>query len=76
MERILNILKNIRPEEDFTSSQDFISDGLLDSFDLISLVTDLDSYFSISIDGMDINQENFKNLDAIKNLLIKNGVQI
>jgi len=76
MERILNILKNIRPEEDFTSSQDFISDGLLDSFDLISLVTDLDSYFSISIDGMDIKQENFKNLDAIKNLLIKNGVQI
>ena len=76
MDRILNILKNIRPEEDFTSSQDFISDGLLDSFDLISLVTDLDSFFSISIDGMDIKQENFKNLDAIKNLLIKNGVQI
>lgn len=76
MDRILNILKNIRPEEDFTSSQDFISDGLLDSFDLISLVTDLDSFFSISIDGMDIKQENFKSLDAIKNLLIKNGVQI
>ena len=76
MERILEILNSIRPEEDFTSSEDFISDGLLDSFDLISLVSELDNNFSISIDGMDINQENFKNLDSIKSLLIKNGVKL
>ncbi len=76
MEKILSILNSIRPEEDFTTSEDFISDGLLDSFDLISLVSELDENFSISIDGMDINQENFKNLDAIKSLLIKNGAKL
>lgn len=76
MEKIITILKSIRPEVDFTSSSNFITDGLLDSFDLISLVSELDSVFSISIDGMDIIQENFSSIDAIKNLLIKNGVTL
>ena len=76
MGKIITILKSIRPEVDFTSSCNFITDGLLDSFDLISLVSELDSVFSISIDGMDIIQENFSSIDAIKNLLIKNGVTL
>ena len=75
MDIVLEILNNIRPEVDFKSSNDFIDDGLLDSFDLVSLVTELDSKFSISIDGIDVIPENFKNIAAIKNLLTKNGVK-
>ena len=76
MNKIINILAEIRPEFDFTASQDFISDGLLDSFDMISLVTELDKAFSISIDGIDIVPENFINLEAISALLSKKGVQL
>ncbi len=74
MQTVLEILKSIRPGEDFISSQDYINDGLLDSFDLITLVTELDKTFSISIDGVDIVPENFQNLGAIKKLLEKHGV--
>ncbi len=76
MEKIITILSEIRPEFDFTQSEDFITDGLLDSFDVVTLVTELDEKFSISIDGMDIIPENFKNINSIKSLLQKKGVDI
>jgi len=76
MDKIVNILSGIRPEFDFTQSQDFIADGFLDSLDVVMLVTELDQQFSISIDGMDIIPDNFKNVDSIKALLEKKGVVV
>ncbi len=73
MEKIMEILQGIRPEFDFASSEDFIEDGYLDSFDLVSLVSELDDAFNISIDGLDIIPENFKSLDTITNVVKKNG---
>ncbi len=73
MEKIMEILQGIRPEFDFNSSEDFIEDGYLDSFDLVSLVSELDDTFDISIDGLDIIPENFKSLDTITNVVKKNG---
>lgn len=73
MEKIMEILQGIRPEFDFASSEDFIEDGYLDSFDLVSLVSELDDAFNISIDGLDIIPENFKSLNTITNVVKKNG---
>lgn len=74
-QQIINILQNIRPEFDFNQDINFIEEGMLDSFDIVSLVTTLDENYGISIDGMDILPENFATIDSIRNLLIKNGVQ-
>ena len=74
-QQIINILQEIRPEFDFTQDMNFFEEGMLDSFDLVSLVTTLDENYHISIDGMDIIPENFATLDSIINLLIKNGVK-
>lgn len=76
MKELLCILKEIRPEFDFENSSDFIEDGMLDSFDTITLVSDLDEAYSISIDGSDILPENFNSLNAIKRLLEKYGAKI
>jgi acyl carrier protein len=76
MKSIAEILKEIRPEFDFTASNDFIVDGMLDSFDMVTLVATLDKNFGISIQGTDIVPENFKNLQAIEALLRKSGVQL
>ena len=73
-EKILTILKSIRPEFEFDGVEDFFEEGLLDSFDLVTLVSELDKVFNIHIDGMDIIAENFLNVAAIENLLKKNGV--
>ena len=74
-EQIIAILSELRPEFDFTQDVNFIDEGMLDSFDVITLVTTLDEKFSISISGTDILPENFESVEKIEALLIKNGVK-
>ena len=73
-EQIIKILTELRPEFDFTQEGvNFIEEGMLDSFDMVNLVNDLD--FGISIDGVDILPENFGTVEAIEQLLKKNGAK-
>ncbi|MGE6487384.1 acyl carrier protein [Paenisporosarcina sp. NPDC076898] len=73
MEKIYEILTELRPENDFKSSDDFIFDGFLDSFDIISLVSEVEERFNILIDALDILPENFSSVKAIANVISKNG---
>ena len=73
-EKINEILRGIRPEFEFEGVDDFFEEGMLDSFDLVTLVSELDKTFNIHIDGLDIVPENFINISAIADLLKKNGV--
>jgi len=69
-EKIVKILTDIRPEFDFNQKNvNFIEEGMLDSFDLVTLVAELEETFSISITGLDIVPENFSSVEKIENLL-------
>ena len=74
-EEIIAILNGLRPAFDFSEPVDFIEEGMLDSFDVINLVNELDTKYGISIDGIDVLPENFSSVDSIINLLHKNGVK-
>ena len=75
-EQIIEILTDLRPEFDFAQEGvNFIEEGMLDSFDLVALVTDLEQHFGVTIDGVDVIPENFGTIDAIESLLRKNGAQ-
>lgn len=74
-EQIIKILTELRPEFDFSENIDFIEEGMLDSFDVVNLVTALDEKYGISIDGMDVLPENFSSVDKIAELLKKNGAK-
>lgn len=76
MEKIFAILEGLRPEVDFHSSDDFIGDGMLDSFDIVSLVSELEDTFGILIDALDITPENFSSSHTIAEVVKKNGGQI
>ena len=76
MKQVADILKEIRPEFDFTTSNDFMADGMLDSFDMVTLVSTLDKTYGISIEGTQIVPENFQNLQTIEALVRKYGVQL
>lgn len=69
--QIIEILASLRPEFDFTQDVDFIEDGMLDSFDVVTLTTELEEKFGIQIDGEDIIPENFSSVQAIKYLIEK-----
>lgn len=71
-EKIIEILNDTRPEFDFGKEESgFIDKGMLDSFDIISLVSDLEEEMGISISGDQILPENFSSISAIEALLIK-----
>lgn len=75
VDKIEAILKDIRPEFDFSGVNDFFEEGMLDSFDLVTLVSTLDNEFKISIKGTDIVPENFCSVSAISVLLERYGVK-
>lgn len=74
-ERVYKILEEIRPEFDFRSSENFVEDGYLDSFDVITVVSEIETQFDVMIDGLEVLPENFETVDAICNLIRKNGGQ-
>ena len=69
--KVEKILNEIRPEFDFSTSTNFIENGMLDSFDVVSLVTMLDEEFNISIEGVEIIPMNFNSVESICTLLSK-----
>ena len=76
MDKIYEILNDLRPEFDFRESKNFIEDGLLDSFDIVTLVSELEEKFDIMIDALDIVPEKFESVEAIAELIKKNGENI
>lgn len=73
---LLQILARIRSDADYRNSSNFVEDGLLDSFDMVMLTSELEKTFSITIDGLDFVPENFATLDDIRRLLAKNGASL
>lgn len=71
MEKIRSLLQEIKPEINFADAKDFLAEGLLDSFDIVMLVSSLDATYDISINGHDIIPENFVDLGSIWNLVGK-----
>lgn len=66
---IYRILKELRPDVDFEKASSLIDDGILDSFDVINLVGELNEAFSIDISVEDILPSNFNSVDRIVKLI-------
>lgn len=64
-EKVLEVLNSIRPDVDFETETALIDDSILESFDVIQIVTTLMDEFNIYIDADDIEPENLNSLDAI-----------
>lgn len=69
MEKIMKILKELRPDVDFTEEKDLIDGGILSSFDLMSLVEELSDAYDIDIEMDDIIPENFNSAEGIYRLI-------
>lgn len=68
-EKILRILCEVCPEINFADSRNFTADGLLDSFDMIVLITELELAFGVKIDGVEVVPENFSSISTISALV-------
>lgn len=71
MEKLLEILKGIRPDVDFENETALIDDGILDSFDVVSIISELDDEFGVQIRINELDPENFNSAESIWNLVQK-----
>ena len=65
MEKLMEILKGIRPDVDFANETALIDDGILDSFDVVSIISELDDQFDVQIRITELDPENFNSAEAI-----------
>lgn len=71
MEKLLELLKGIRPDIDFENETSLIDDGYLDSFDVVSIISGIDDVFGVQIRINELDPENFNSAEAIWNLIQK-----
>ena len=69
MEKLYEILKNLHPDVDFTVEQDLIGEEILDSLDIVTLITEINSEYDVSIPAEEILPENFCSAEAIYALI-------
>ena len=69
MVKLLEILKEIRPDVDFESETSLIDDGILDSFDVVSIISELDNEFGVQVRITELEPENFNSAESIWNLV-------
>lgn len=71
MDKLLEILKGIRPDVDFENETELIDDGILDSFDVVSIISEIDDAFGVQIRINELEPENFNSAEAIWSLIQK-----
>jgi len=71
MNELLAILKDLHDDVDFMNEDKLIDDGILDSFDIVTLVSEINDTFGISIDVEDLLPENFNTVANMYELIQK-----
>lgn len=71
MEELLKIMKGVRPDIDFENETELIDKEMLDSFDIISIVSEANELFGVEINVDDLVPENFNSAKALYELILK-----
>ena len=69
MEELLEILGDLHPEVDFTTAKDLVTGGILDSFDIVSLISEINEEFDVTIGAAELTPENFASAETIYALI-------
>lgn len=68
-DKVLEILRNVNDELLSYTGQNMVNDDIIDSFELITIIGQLEDEFDIEIDAKDVTEENFGNKDKIISML-------
>ena len=69
MEEFLKLLKKIKPNVDFTKEQALVDDGLLESLDIISIISEVAEVYGVLIPSDEIIPDNFNSAEAMYELI-------
>lgn len=71
MEELLDILEELHPDVDFETADDLIDGGILDSFDIVTLVAEVNARYDVTIPAEALIPENFNSAKALYALIQK-----
>ena len=71
MEKLIAILSSLHPDVDFESNDSLIDDGILDSLDIVTLVTEINAAFDVIIPAEEVVPENFNSAEALMELIAR-----
>lgn len=69
MEELIEVLKSVKPDYDFTEDTELIKNKVFDSLAMIQLVAELSDEFDVEITAEDIVPENFESVKSIYNMI-------
>ena len=69
MEELLEILQSLHADVDYETEDKLIDDMILDSFDIVTLVSEISEKFDVDISAEHLIPENFNSAEAIYNLI-------
>lgn len=69
MEKLIEIMQELHPDVDFETCESLVDDGILDSLDIVTLITDINDAFDVSIPAEEILPENFNSAAALWELI-------
>ncbi len=65
MEELMEILMDMDDSIDWKKEKKLIDDRIMDSFSVITLISELEEHFDIDIDAAEILPENFNSVEAM-----------
>ena len=68
-EEILKLLQELHEDVDFEIEDTLVDDKILDSFDLVTLVTELNETFDVEVTAREFIAENFNSLDTLTEMI-------
>lgn len=71
MDELLEILEDLHPEVDFETETALIDNKILDSFDVVTIVAEINEEFDVAIPAEELIPENFNSAQALWNLVEK-----
>ena len=71
MEQLLEILTELHPEVDFETNDRLVDGKVLDSFDIVTIIAEINSEFDVAIPAEEIVPENFNSAKSLWALVEK-----
>lgn len=65
MEKLLELLKRVKPGVDWLACTDLVDAGVLDSLDIVAILAEIESAYGVEIDPDDIDPDNFQSAQSI-----------
>lgn len=71
MEALLEILKNLHPEVDFETCTTLVEEHIIDSFDIVTIIAEINEEYDVVIPAEEIIPENFNSAEALYDLILR-----